>query len=80
MDYHIGVRLMKLSILIINNLGIGVNLMNLILFETEAVLAKSSKDSHQSMHLTWKSLLAFEGLAIVMNNPNMIQVFSQCAL
>jgi hypothetical protein len=45
MDYQIGVRLMKLIILIINNLGIGVNLMNLILSEAEAVLAgKSSKD------------------------------------
>jgi len=36
---------MKLSILIINNLGIGVNLMNLILFEAEAALpGKTFKD------------------------------------
>lgn len=77
-DYHIGVRMMKLSILIINNLGIGVNLMNLILSETEAIFTKQSKEPQ--MHLTWRSLLAFEGLAIIMNNPNLIQLFSQCSL
>jgi hypothetical protein len=78
LDYHIGVRMMKLSILIINNLGIGVNLMNLILSETEGIFSKQSKEPQ--MHLTWRSLLAFEGLAIIMNNPNLIQLFSQCAL
>ena len=44
LDYHIGVRMMKLSILIINNLGIGVNLMNLILSETEGIFTKQSKE------------------------------------
>jgi hypothetical protein len=44
LEYHIGVRMMKLSILIINNLGIGVNLMNLILSETEGIFNKQTKE------------------------------------
>ena len=45
LDYHIGVRMMKLSILIINNLGIGVNLINLVLSEAEGIFAKQNKES-----------------------------------
>jgi hypothetical protein len=46
MDYPIGVRLIKLSILIINNLGIGINLMNMILQESDVTSAVKGKDHH----------------------------------
>ena len=68
LDYAIGVRLMKLSILIINNLGIGLNLLSFILQETDSIFARA-KDGSTQLNLSWKSLLAFEGLALVLGNP-----------
>jgi hypothetical protein len=41
LDYTIGVRLMKLTILIINNLGIGINLLTYILQETENIFVRT---------------------------------------
>jgi hypothetical protein len=40
-EYIIGMRMMKCSIMIINNLGIGVNLLQHILVETDNFIAKS---------------------------------------
>ncbi len=78
-EYIIGMRLMKLSILIINNLGIGINLLNFVLQETDGFLTKN-KDGSVNVNLTWKSLIGFECVAIVMNNPNLIKSFAQSAL
>jgi len=41
MEYIIGMRLMKLSILVINHLGIGVNLFTYILAETDNFLSSN---------------------------------------
>ena len=46
LDYVIGVRLMKLTILIINNLGIGINLLSFILQETDGIAVRA-KDGTQ---------------------------------
>lgn len=70
---------MKLTILIINNLGIGINLLNYILQETDNIFVRN-KDGTQNLNLTWRNLIAFEGLALILNNPHLIQVFSQSAL
>ncbi len=70
-DYQIGIRMIKLTVLTINNLGIGFNLLNYILQETEGIFIKF-KDGSTNLNLTWKSLLGYEGLAILMNNPNLI--------
>jgi hypothetical protein len=79
LDYTIGVRLMKLTILIINNLGIGINLLAYILQETDNIFVRT-KDGTQTLTLTWRNLIAFEGIALILNNPHLIQVFSQSAL
>lgn len=67
---------MKTSVLIINNLHIGINLLTFIMQETEAISVKG----RDGANLSWKSLLGFEGLTIVLGNPYLIQVFSQSAL
>ena len=74
LEYALGMRLMKCSIMIINNLGIGVNLFSNIL--QEADLSQSSKSKNQEQSLTWKNLIAFECIAIALNNPSLIKVFS----
>jgi hypothetical protein len=66
---------MKCSIVIINNLGIGINLLTFILHEVEGFLGKA-KDGNVVMNLNWKSLVGFECLAIVLNNPSLIKTFS----
>jgi hypothetical protein len=68
---------MKASVLIINNLAIGINLLTYVLHDTDSIA--NSKGKGESA-LTWRSLLGFEGLTIVMANPHLIQVFSQSAL
>jgi hypothetical protein len=72
LDYSIGVRLMKLTMLIINNLAIGVNLLGYILQEADGLFTRSPKDGSIQVNLTWKSLLSFEGLALVFGNPHLI--------
>jgi len=78
-EYIIGMRLMKCSILVMNNLGIGINLLNYILLETDGIVAKG-KEGSISMNLTWRCLIGFECLTIALSNPNLVRVFSQCAL
>lgn len=76
-------RLMKLTILVINYLGIGVNLFNYILLETDNFNVQSkgkSSDTQSTMNLNWKSLIGFECVAIALNNPSLIKVFAQSAL
>ena len=72
-------RLMKCSILVMNNLNIGLNLLQYILNETDSILVKG-KDGQTQMNLTWKSLIGFECLAIAFNNPYLIKAFSVNAL
>lgn len=74
-------RLMKCSILVINFLGIGVNLFTHILSETDNFLisnkfGKSNNDTQANMNLNWKSLIGFECVAIALNNPSLIKVFA----
>ena len=61
--------------MIINNLGIGVNLLQHVLQETDGFIVKH-KDGSSSMQLNWKSLIGFECLAIALNNPTLIKIFS----
>lgn len=77
-DYCIGLRLMKSTILIINNLGIGVNLFSHILCETD--FHATGKNKGQEISLSWKNLIAYECVAIALNNPALIKMFSQSAL
>jgi hypothetical protein len=79
LEYQIGVRLIKLSVLIINNLGIGINLLGYILQETDNLVVRA-KDGTQVFNLSWRTLLAFEGIAIILGNPNLIQIFSTSGL
>jgi hypothetical protein len=61
-------RLMKCSVLIINNLGIGINLLQHILTEADSLIGKA-KDGSIILTLNWRSLIGFESLAILLNNP-----------
>ena len=61
-----------------NNLNIGINLLQHILNETDSIISKG-KDGQIQVTLTWKSLIAFECLAIAFNNPYLIKAFSQAA-
>ena len=74
-EYIIGMRLMKCSIMIINNLGVGVNLLHYILLEAEGIMGKS-KDGNPVLNLNWRNLIGFECIAILFNNPLMIKIFS----
>lgn len=78
-EYIIGMRLMRCSIMIMNTLGIGINLLNYILNETDGLIGRA-KDGSIILNLTWKSLIGFECLAIVLNNSYLIKLFSQSAL
>ena len=70
---------MKLTILIINNLGIGINLLTFILQDTDGIFVRG-KDGFQQLNLSWRNLIAFEGIALMFNNPQLIQIFSVSAL
>mmetsp|Transcript_30487 Transcript_30487/g.29873 ORF Transcript_30487/g.29873 Transcript_30487/m.29873 type:complete len:117 (-) Transcript_30487:3609-3959(-) len=72
-EYIIGMRLMKCAVMIINNLGIGINLLQHVIAEADGINAKG-KDGN--LILNWKSLIGFECIAILLNNPNLIKVFS----
>jgi hypothetical protein len=61
-------RLMKCSVVIINNLGIGINLLQHILTEADSLIGKA-KDGSIILTLNWRSLIGFESLAILLNNP-----------
>jgi dihydrodipicolinate reductase len=44
-EYIIGMRLMKCAVLIINNLGIGVNLLQHIISEADSIIGKTKDGS-----------------------------------
>jgi len=44
-EYIIGMRLMKCGVLVINNLGIGINLLNHILVEADGIVARQKDGS-----------------------------------
>lgn len=71
---------MKLSVLIINNLGVGINLLTYILQETDSIILRNTKDGSSQLSLSWKSLIGFESLAIILSNPHLIWTMSQSAL
>lgn len=62
---------MKLSVLIINNMGVGINLLTYILQETDSIFLRN-KDGSAQLSLSWKSLIGFESLAIILSNPHLI--------
>ena len=69
LEYIVGMRMMKCSILIINYLGIGVNLFSHILSETDNFLSGAKQSKSNDLNLSWKNLIAFECVAISLNNP-----------
>lgn len=74
-----GMRLMKCATLIINNLGVGVNLLRTILSDAEA-FTHTSRDGAISVNLSWKCLIAFECLQIVVSNPCLTELFANSSL
>lgn len=70
---------MKCATLIINNLGVSLNLLRTILADAEAFTSKH-KDGTVSVNLTWRSLIAFECLQIVISNPGLSEVFANSSL
>jgi hypothetical protein len=66
---------MKCAVMIINNLGIGIHLLQHILVEADGIIGKS-KDGSQVLNLNWRSLIGFECIAILFNNPNLIKTFA----
>jgi hypothetical protein len=75
----LGVREMKLSILIINNLCCGFSLMRQILTDAESLTAKQ-KDSSFKFDLNWRGMIACECLQLVVSNPQLAQLFSTSSL
>ena len=70
---------MKCAILIINNLGVGLNLLRPILADAETFTSRS-KDGSYHVNLTWRCLIAFECLQIVISNPSMTELFASSSL
>lgn len=70
---------MKCATLIINNLGVGVNLLRTILIDAEA-FTHTSRDGSISVNLNWKSLIAFECLQVVVSNPCLTELFANSSL
>lgn len=78
-DYTLSVRLLKLTVLLINNLGVGLHLLVHILQETDGIFTRT-REGQPTITCTWRSQLAFEGLAATLANPNIVQVFAQSAI
>ena len=70
---------MKCATLIINNLGVGLNLLRTILQDAEA-FTHQSKDGSISINLNWKCLIALECLQIVISNPSLSELFASSSL
>jgi hypothetical protein len=67
---------MKSAILIVQNLGIGINLLQPIIAEADTLSAKS-KDGTQLLLPSWKSLIGFECLQLAISNPELVKTLSQ---
>ena len=72
-------RLMKCATLIINNLGVSLNLLRSIMGDAES-FTNRHKDGTLSVTLTWRSLIAFECLQIVVSNPGLSELFASSSL
>ena len=70
---------MKCATLIINNLGVSLNLLRTILADAESVTSVS-RDGNISVNLTWKCLIAFECLQILISNPGLSELFASSSL
>ena len=70
---------MKCAILIINNLGIGLNLLRPLLADAESLLQRH-KDNSVSLNLNWRSLIGFECIQIVISNPSLSELFANSSL
>lgn len=71
MEYALQVRLLKMTVLLINNLGVGLHLLPFILQETDGIFTRT-REGQPSITCTWRSQLAFEGLASTLANPNIV--------
>ena len=70
---------MKCATLIINNLSVSINLLRTILADAEACTSRS-RDGAISVNLTWRCLIAFECLQIVVSNPALTELFANSSL
>jgi hypothetical protein len=66
----LGVREMKLSILIINNLCCGFSLIRQILADADSLTVKQ-KDGSFKFDLNWRGMIACECLQLVISNPQL---------
>ena len=74
-----GMRLMKCATLIINNLGIGISLLQSILNDAET-FTNTNRDGAISVNLNWKCLVAFECLQLVISNPALTELFANTSI
>ena len=72
-------RLMKCATLIINNLGVSLNLLRTILSDAESFTTRH-RDGSISINLNWRCLIAFECLQIVISNPGLSELFANSSL
>ena len=75
----IGVRLMKCAILIINNLGVGLNLLRPILADAES-FTQRHREGNVTLNLNWRALIGFECLQVAVSNPSLAEVFANSSL
>jgi len=74
-EHIVGMRLMKCSIMIMNQLCTGLHMLHYVLADADTLVQKC-KDGSVQINLTWKQLIAFECLTIAVSNPVLIKVLS----
>lgn len=67
---------MKCSTMVLNHLGIGVQLLINLLGETDQMVVKN-KDGSTQVNLRWRQLISFECFAIAMGNPNLVKLMAK---
>lgn len=72
----IGLRQMKCAIFIIQNLQVGINMLQHIVAEADT-LAVKQKDGQLQLAPSWRSLIGFECLQIAIGNADLTKIFSQ---
>lgn len=75
----LGVRELKLAILIITSLGSGFSLLRQLLADAESLTVKQ-KDGSFKFDFNWRGLVSFECLQVAVSNPQLAQLFSSSSL
>ena len=75
----LGVREMKLAILIIDNLGCGFGLLRQLLVDAESLTVKQ-KDGSIKFEFNWRGLIAYECLQVAISNPHLSHLLSTSSL